>query len=584
MGSVTRCIRAVVPAAALLMGGVISLAAISGGNVFAEAKAADVPAAAPEARDTCAKLADLKLSGIKIVGAGTQIADAPVAGTRLDWPPGPAVGEPLAGLPAFCRVVGRISPERGSKIGFEVWMPSADWDGRLNGVGIGGFAGYIDWLSLSLALKAGQASVATNTGHDTSADAMNAGTNSAWAKGHPERVRDYGWRAIHLSAVAAKQLVGAFYGREPDHSYFVGCSGGGRQGLIEASRFPEDYDGIVSGAPAANFTDLTMAMISHIQAQQAPGAPIRPEQMQLVQSQVLRQCDARDGQADGLVADPRQCKFDVSKLACGTSESAQCFTPPQIAALEKIYAGPRDSSGRQLTATYLPSGSEFSTPFPGLGWDSYIAEGSKERSGAVPLAGGLLQDFVQRPFATSLTFNFDSDPAKLKSALADDLDASPDLKHFFERGGKLILWHGWADAAIPPEATIRYYDAMMHQSGPKASGSSELFMVPGVQHCMGGNGPWGFGQNNAPQSGDTSENSMVAALQAWVEQGTRPMALVGRFGSGGGFGIPPDKPERQRLLCAWPAKAVLRPGGDPDKAQSYSCTGRMASSGSASRD
>lgn len=494
----------------------------------------------------CAALTGQKLANVEILSAVAQPAVASTA------------------MPAFCRVAGKIVPEAGSDIRFEVWMPSAGWDGRFYGVGLGGYAGSIDSMTLGLAVRAGQAAVATDSGHQGSP------MDSTWAKGNPQRVRDYGWRATHLSTVAGKQLVKAFYGRDADRSYFVGCSGGGRQALIEASRFPEDYDGVVAGAPAASWTDLAIAMINPIQAQLPPGSAIRPKQAALIQEEVVRQCDTVDGQIDGLVADPRQCKFDASKLACGTSKSAQCFAPAQVTALQKIYAGPRDAKGRPVAGAYLPSGAEVGTPSPQLGWEGYLLRGDSKPGGDT-LVSGLLRDLVQTPFATPETFNFNTDPARLKSALSADLDASPNLKRFFARGGKLILWHGWADAAIPPEATLQYHKAMLKQSGARAKASSQLFMVPGMQHCMGGTGPGSFGQMNAPQQGDTPERSVVSALQAWVENGRKPETLVARRGIGGLMGIKASGPEKQRLLCAYPKRAVLQSGADADRASSYHC-------------
>lgn len=535
----------------------------TGGAIItgSSARAQSVAAAEP---DPCLGLARLQLDQVEIVSAQSEAADAPVEGVHLyggmmgkpDW--GPAA----KGLPAFCRVVGRIHPEPGSDIGFEVWMPAQDWNGKLSGLGIGGFAGSIDYVGLSSAVKAKQAGMATNTGH---AGSM---MDSAWANGHPARVRDYGWRAIHLSTVAAKAIIARYYRRGVDHAYFVGCSGGGRQGLMEASRFPEDYDGVLAGAPAAVWTDLAIALINPVQAQQAPRAAIQRSQTPLLQAEVLRQCDALDGQVDGLVADPRRCKPDLSKLACGVNPSAECFSPAQLTALTKIYAGPHDSSGRRLAAGYPPSGSEVGAP---NGWDGYIVAGTKGVPGGAMLIEGLLKDLVQTRFATPQTFDFDKDPARLKAALAADLDAKADLRRFFERGGKLILWHGWADGAIPPEATLRFHDAVLRTSGADATASMRLFMVPGVQHCESGAGPDVFGQANAPRPGDTPDRSMSAALQAWVETGRRPETFVARRGGGAMMGLPETKPERQRLLCAYPAEAVLAPGGDPDKASSYSC-------------
>ena len=522
--------------------------------------------ASSPAPDACARLADLKLPNTEITLAGSQPEGArlPPAGLTSMYGKTTVVA---TGLPAFCRVAGHIHPEPGSDIGFEIWLPSRGWDGRLHGIGIGGFAGGIDYFSLGVALKAGQAGVASDTGHSGTMQ------ESSWAKGHPARVHDYGWRGIHLATVTAKKLVAAFYGHGPDKSYFVGCSGGGRQGLMEAARYPEDYDGIVAGAPAANFTDLVIAMTNAAQAQRAPGAAIRWDQTHLLQDEVIRQCDGKDGQVDGLVDDPRICRFDAAKLACGTSTSPQCFSTPQIAALQRIHLGARDSHGRKLSGGYLPSGSEAGNPSPVLGWEGYLLPAKGQPSGGDSLASGILTDLIQKPFTTTADFNFDRDPARLKAALSNDLDPSADLHRYFARGGKLIIWHGWADAAIPPEATLRYHDALLRQSGAKAGGSVRLFMVPDVQHCSGGVGPDVFGQGGTPKPGTSPDRDMVAALQTWVE-GHRPApeTLIGRRGHSDFTGKPEQVSERQRLLCAWPKKARLRSAGDdPDKAASYAC-------------
>lgn len=506
----------------------------------------------------CSGLAHLSLDGVAIVSARAVAADTALAGVGVRH------------LPAFCRVAGRIHAEPGSNIGFEVWLPATGWDGRLHGIGIGGFAGSISVPTLAMTVKAGQVGVATDTGHEGSMQ------TSAWAKGHPERVRDYGWRAIHLSTVAARQLVHAFYGRNPDHAYFVGCSGGGRQGLMEAARFPEDYDGIVSGAPAASFTELVLAMVNAIQAQLPPGAAILPAQARLLQAEVIRQCDGIDGQVDGLIADPRKCRFDAARLACGPSAPPLCFSPAQIAALRRIHAGPHDAAGRPLAGGYLPSGSEPGDPAAFFGWDGYLLARPGDHAQDQALAGGVLQDIVQHPFATTASFDFDRDTPRLRAEMARDIDAPADLRAFFARGGKLVLWHGWADAAIPPEATLRYRAAMLHKSGPAAAQSLRLFMVPGVQHCLGGTGPDDFGQESTPQHGATRDGNLVQALQDWVEgSAPAPEAIVGRRGIAGIMALtggPGPTDTRERLICAWPKKPVLRSGANPDQASSYTCT------------
>jgi hypothetical protein len=550
--------------AAGLLCGMAAVAAPSGEPriLMAEASTPDHPV------DACALLADVKLAQVEVESATTVPAGVQVPGAMT----GGLNSAPVSGLPSFCRVIGHIHAEPGSDIVFEVWMPSQNWDGRLNSAGNGGFAGPLSYMELAAAVRAGQVGTSTNTGHSGN------GMQSDWAKGHPERVRDYGWRAIHLTAVTAKKLVGSFYGRGPDHSYFMSCSNGGRQALMEASRFPEDYDGILAGAPAAFFSDLAMSMIGTVQAQMAPGAMINSEQAGVLQDEVLKQCDSIDGQSDGLVGDPRKCQVDVSKLACGTSASAQCFTAPQLEALRHIYAGPRDASGRQVAPGYPPSGAEVGVPAY-LGWDGWIFEGKAPHLHQI-FSKGLLSDLIPVPFATPETFDFNKDPVKFKAALSADLDVTPNLRQYFDRGGKVILYHGWADAAIPPQLTIAFREAALRASGPKAKDSMRLFVVPGMQHCFAGPGPAAFGQAAAPLPGDQPDSNIASALQAWVETRRTPEKLIGHFGLPNGFATSPvaasGEPQKERLLCAFPTRAVLTRGGNPDRASDYTCTADAA--------
>ena len=515
--------------------------------------------------DPCAALAAVKLERVTIDSAAIQPGRAPVPGANLPSMTGaPGAGPQVTGLPAFCRVSGSMHPGADSDIRFEVWMPQEGWDGRFNGANSGGLAGYINYNDLAAGIRAGQAVAGSDTGHKASPG------DATWAKGHPEKVKDYGWRAVHLTAVVGKKLVASYYGRGPDHSYFIGCSNGGRQGLMEASRFPEDYDGIVAGAPASALTGVTASMVNVIQAQMPPGAAIRPEQAQLLQSEVLKQCDAADGQTDGLIADPRQCKFDASKLACGVSDSPQCFAQPQIKALEQIHAGVRDKSGRRVAFGYPPSGAEVGNPVQAFGWDGNILAKFGSVASGVTLSEGILTDLVQTPFATDATFDFNRDPARLDAAVAKDIDAQPDLSRFMARGGKLIMWHGWADSILTPESSVAFYEAALRKSGARAKGQLRLFMVPGVQHCVGGTGPDAVGQIGAPAPGEQPERSVGAAIQAWVEHGRVPDSIVGRRGMIA-MAMHPGQPERQRLICAYPAKAILESGADPDQASSYDC-------------
>lgn len=516
------------------------------------ANAARPPATAK--RDNCARLADTKIADVEIVSAVSQPAAVPVAGVR-------GMTGPIKGLPAFCRVIGRAHPSADSDIGFEVWLPTGGWNGRLHGVGIGGFAGLIDYRTLGTAVAGGQVGVATDTGHK--------GTlmTSAWAKGHYEKVKDYGYRAIHWSTVAAKALTRSFYGRGPKHSYFVGCSGGGRQGLMEAAHYPSDYDGVVAGAPAASWTDVAIAMANAVQAQLPQGAALLPKQMEFLQAEVIKQCDELDGQKDGLISEPLKCHVATSRLECGNATSSVCLSKAQVAALDRIYRGPRDASGKAVTATYVAGGAEAGYG----GWEGYIlGRGTGPSVGALHV-DGLFQQFIQTDFPTAATFDFNKDPKRLKDILSADIDAPTNLAKFLSRGGKLILWHGWADPAIPPGATLRYYSAMRSQTGELGGRSTRLFMVPNMQHCFGGDGPTAFGQSGAPAPGANAADNIVLSLQNWVEKGRAPDAISATRGSTGYFGEIPMGPARKRLLCAYPDVAVLSPGKDSDKAESYTC-------------
>jgi Tannase and feruloyl esterase len=524
-----------------------------------------VASSATAVDEKCTKLKELQIDQVAIESANLQPAKLPVAGANYPSMTGvPGTGPQLSGLPAFCRVIGSIHPEAGSNIRFEVWLPQQDWDGRFNGANSGGLAGYINYNDLSAAIRAGQAVAGSDTGH------VGAPADGTWAKGHPEKVRDYGWRAVHLTTVVGKKFVTEYYGSGPRHSYFIGCSNGGRQALIEAARFPEDYDGIVAGAPASSWTGIAATMINTIQAQSAPDAALRAEQIALLQSEVIKQCDANDGQVDGLIADPRQCKFDASKLACGVSDSPQCFSKAQVTAVTRIHNGVRDKNGKLIAYGFPPSGAEVGNPVKAFGWDGNIVAKFQPVTSDKTFSNSLLNDLAPTPIATDETFDFTRDLPRVKKVLAADLDAQPDLSKFFARGGKLIMWHGWADPILPPEPSVAFYEAAVRKSGTKATENMKLFMVPGVQHCVGGTGPDALGQIGAPMPGEQPERSVGAAIQAWVESARVPDTIVARRGMIQSM-MKPAATERQRLLCAYPKKAVLKANADPDQASSYEC-------------
>ncbi|MEP7315013.1 MAG: tannase/feruloyl esterase family alpha/beta hydrolase, partial [Pseudomonadota bacterium] len=452
---------------------------------------------------------------------GKAPADAEITATNAQ-PAGPFVIPPELGpartvqLPAMCRVQGVLRPTLDSNIVFEVWLPAEGWNGRFLGVGNGGFAGSIGYTNLAAAVQGGYAAASTDTGHGPGL------TDASWAVGHPEKVVDFGWRAVHLTALAGKTLTAAYYGTPPTRSYFNSCSNGGRQGLMEAQRFPEDYDGIIAGAPAYRWTGLFTDFVWNAQALAKPGAAIVAAKTPAIAQAVLAQCDARDGVKDGLVSEPRRCRVDLRKLACAGKESDACLTPPQITALRAIYQGARTSKGRPIYFGFPPGG-EVAPDSPG--WDAWIFGATPGASIQNAFGGSFVKQIVGAPASwTPADFDFDRDFEPLEAKTAETFNATnPDLSRFAARGGKLILYHGWSDAAIPAQGTIEYRDSVVRQMGAKRTGEFvRLFMVPGMHHCAGGTGPSDFGQNSVPARADSATSSVMVALQEWVERGSAP--------------------------------------------------------------
>lgn len=477
-----------------------------------------------------------------------------------------ATAVPAAQVAAHCRIQGRISPEAGSDIRFEVWMPLSGWNGRLYGIGNGGFAGTIATSpGLANTVQRGGAGVSTDTGHRSESPAP--AEDGSWAKGHPERIRDYGYRAIHLAAVNAKALVAAFYGKAPHHAYFASCSNGGRQALMEVQRFPEDYDGVIAGAPAYDFTGLTADFIWNVQAQQPAGAAIPASKVPALQAAVLQACAAKHG---GLIDDPPSCRFDPHVLLCKGEDSDACLTAPQVAALQKIYSGPRTSTGQQIYPGFSAAGAEVGT-IPGDGWDGWILAPAGREAHQPKYAAALLADFATKVQTDSEHFDFDRDYPSFKSELAADLNATdPDLGRFAARGGRLILWHGWADPAIPPQHTIDYFNAVQTTLGrEKAARVLRLFMVPGMQHCFGGTGPNSFGQFTAPPPPAEPHSDLSAALEQWVEKGVAPDDLIAHHAANpllGALDWRQADPGKTTLLCAYPKIAVENHCATPEAA------------------
>jgi feruloyl esterase len=501
------------------------------------------PMAAPP-HESCASLASIALADTRI--KSVEEVDGPSFA-----PPGAAA---INGLPRFCRVAAMTSPA----VNFEVWLPLEDWNGKFQGVGNGANAGSIGYPAMATALRRGYATAGTDTGHATS----NA-RDGSWAVGHPELVIDFGYRAVHVTAENAKRIVQAFYRRTPIHSYFMSCSTGGRQALMEAQRFPEDYDGIVAGDPAANWTRFQTGghLWIALALNKDPESHIPAGKLRLMDDAVNAACDAIDGIKDGVLDDPRQCKFDPRVLACQAGQNpASCFTPKQVKAVSDIWSGAKTSSGEEVYPAYM-RGAEAAAG----GWSAYMA-------GTGPLTGNHWQQadnvlrymVFENPKWDFRTFDFDKDVAFALTKLGKTFDAfDPDLTRFRQRDGKLILYHGWNDPSISPLNTINYYESVVALlQGQKSRAEAErqaqefirLFMVPGMLHCGGGPGPNTF--------------DMLSALESWVEKGRAPERVLASHSTSG-------VQDRTRPLCVYPKVAVYTGRGSTDDAANFACQAPM---------
>jgi feruloyl esterase len=514
-------------------------------------------------QDKCAKLAGLEIPNATVASAKTY-----AAGTFT----GPAqnfTGADLSAfyskLPAFCRVVAKAKPTADSDITIEVWMPLEGWNRRLQGLGNGGFAGLIDNAELGAAMSNGYASTATDAGHTGSP------IDAAWALGHPEKVVDFGHRGIHEMTRVAKLVVQQFYAAPPSHSYFAGCSDGGREALMEAQRYPGDYDGILAGAPANYWTallslgavvtqSLTATADSYIPAAKIPA----------IAKAVVAQCDKQDGVADGILNDPRQCKFDPATIQCKEGENTdQCLTAAQVSTLKTIYGGVKDGQGKAIFPGYLPGAEE-----GGGGWGTWIFGQAPGRGLMAFFANGYFSDMVYEKDWDVKSFSVDGAMKAATEKTADALNAvNADLAPFRSRGGKLILFHGWNDPAIPAVNTVNYYEQVIDKAGrSKADSFVRLYMVPGMQHCNGGPGPDAFGQSSMWV--DDSQRNARTALVDWVEKGTAPGSIIASKTAGGRPGAAADAaalPAMTRPLCPYPQSAQYKGSGDPARAENFVC-------------
>jgi feruloyl esterase len=485
------------------------------------------PPAARAASAQCDDLEDLRLPAADITSADMvdrgefRMPDDREASTRF------------AAVPPFCRVKVTARPSGDSNIKIEVWLPAAGWNGKLQAVGNGSWAGAIPYVGLAGAISAGYASAGTDAGHE--------GNTASFAVGHPERVIDMGYRAVHEMTVHAKAIIAAYYGTAPALSLWNACSTGGRQGITAAVRYPEDFDGVVAGAPAVNWMHLHAGRIAlHQAVNRTPAHRIPPEKYPAIHTAVINACDPMDGVVDGVIENPRACTFDPVVLECKGTDNVDCLTVPQVESASAFYAAVTDPSTGEVVMPGLEPGSE-------LGWATL--------GGGQPL-GNAVEAFKYVVYRDSKwdwrTFTLSEG---LRRALDDDKgvlgSTDANLAPFFARGGKLLIYHGWSDPQIPPGNTITFYNRMLDAAGTGAAArAAALFLVPGMNHCGGGTGADRF--------------NGVQLLEQWIASGTPPPSIPASR-------VVDGQVIRTRPLCPYPQVARWSGTGSPDDAANFSC-------------
>jgi len=458
----------------------------------------------------------------------------------------------MATMPAFCRIEAVATPTRDSKINIEIWLPLQGWNGRFLGTGNGGGAGTIAYgMGMIEGLKRGFAVANTD---------MGTGPDINLLEEHPERWVDFGRRSTHEMTRVAKALVRAFYKVTSFRSYFEGCSTGGQQALVTAQRYPDDYDGILAGDPGSNRTHSSSYFLWNYQAVNAtPASKLSSAQWSMVTRAVIAACAGKDGGAPGdqFLTDPRRCGFDPASLAhCSAgTDTAQCLTQPQLASLRRLYAGAVNPRTGERIYPGLTPGSEDQPLGPIRMSDPAIV------SRLFIMRWGL-----GRAFSPD-SFDFDRDLDQVDARLASTLNANDaDLGNFRRHGGKLMLYSGLADAGVPFDDVVQYYDRVTSLNGENGSGDfARLFLVPGMGHCTGGPGVTDMGQPSSTEVPESRDSDALIALVAWTEGGTAPTQIIAHKPGGNGT------PAQERPICAYPALPDYR-RGDPAKRGSYVCT------------
>ena len=461
----------------------------------------------------------------------------------------------LGGLPAFCRIDANATPSSDSSINFQVWVPQgSSWNGKMVTTGNGGYSPQLSYGDMAYAMRQGYAVIGGDTGHTTE--------DMAWGQGHPEKITDWGTRSIHAITVPAKQLITELQGVSARKAYYYGCSTGGHQGYAEIQRYPQDFDGVIAGAPGGNRTRLNVEFMHRFLSNRNPNtnAPVilSASKAASITTAAVKACDALDGVTDGVMEDPRACtsaSFDVESLSCtSTGNAASCLSPAELAVARKIYAGPKSpTTGAQI--------------YPGLvvgtesGWPGYW--GSTE-----PVRADYWRLWVHNDASWNWwNFDYDRDLQLADTVVSPLVDqVNPDIGAFKSRGAKAIVYQGWADPVVNAADTIAYYEQVRNRQGSQAATDDffRLFLVPGMGHCSGGTGTSNFGNGGAPSPVVNADRDLLSALDRWVDQGVAPNRIVAtRVVAGAAV--------RTRPLCPYPKKAVYVGSGSTEDEANFAC-------------
>ncbi len=485
---------------------------------------------------SCASLKSISLPNTTIVAA-EMVAAAPFAPPGRGTPPPAAApeGRGRGGaaaptiVPAHCRINAILRPSSDSEIEMEAWLPE-NWNGKFQFVGGGGWAGVISFPAMVTALQDGYATASTDTGHK--------GGNALFAINHPEKLVDFAYRAVHETTVQTKAMIAKYYDRPARLSYWNGCSTGGRQGLMEAQKFPDDFDAVIAGAPA-NFQthlhawDLSVA----VPALRDPAAAVPPAKLAMLNDAVVSACDAKDGVKDGLINNPRACAFDPAVLLCKNGDAPGCLTQPQLESVRRVYHAATWKSGEVVFPGKEP-GSE-------TGWNVLAGQSAPGVS-----VGSFLVAYNDANWDPK-TFDLDRDLKITDEKVGSIVNAvNPDLAPFKAHGGKLLLYHGWNDTAISPGNTINYYESVLKKMGGKQDDFVRLYMAPGMQHCGGGPGP--------------NQVNYMAIMERWREQNQTPAAIEA-------YHVTNNRVDMTRPLCPYPQVATYKGAGSASDAANFVC-------------